>query len=225
MNDMSQTIIPKSDQQNADDFIAGPRTITIRDVKIAPGTEQPCAVYFGGDDGKPYLPCKSMRRVLVAIWGPDASVYAGRSLTLYRDATVTWGGMEVGGIRISHMSHLEAKTMVVLTATKKTRKPFVVLPLVMPARAADTVNTAPAPAKRQTWAELVVEIGNHATALADEAEVIDFGNDPRVKKVMEHAGQGVKDEVTKILGDAYNRVVEANMQRADEPGADDGVPA
>ncbi len=131
MNDMSTTIAPKSDQLNTDDLLAGPRTITIRDVKISPGTEQPVGVFFNGDEGKPYLPCKSMRRVLVAIWGPDASVYSGRSMTLYRDPTVTWGGMEVGGIRISHMSHLAEKTIVVLTATKKSRKPFTVMPLVM----------------------------------------------------------------------------------------------
>lgn len=135
MNDMNVTIIPKSDQMNADDLIAGPRTITIREVKIAPGIEQPVGIYFHGDDGKPYLPCKSMRRVMVYVWGADASVYAGRSMTLYRDPSVTWGGMEVGGIRISHMSHLDRDTQVVLTATKKTRKPFRVSPLVMPKNA------------------------------------------------------------------------------------------
>lgn len=131
MTDMTETITPKSDQLNADDLIAGPRTITIRDVKIAPGTEQPVAVYFNGDDGKPYLPCKSMRRVMVAMWGADASVYAGRAMTLYRDPRVKWGGMEVGGIRISHMSHIDKQTVIVLTETQKARKPFTVAPLVM----------------------------------------------------------------------------------------------
>jgi hypothetical protein len=70
-----------------------------------------------------------MRRVMVALWGPDASVYSRRAMTLYRDPTVTWGGMEVGGIRISHMSHIDKTTVVVLTATKKSRKPFTVSPL------------------------------------------------------------------------------------------------
>jgi len=164
MNDMSQTIIPKSDQINADDLIAGPRTITIREVKIAPGTEQPVAVYFHGDDGKPFLPCKSMRRVMVAVWGPDASVYTGRAMTLYRDPSVTWGGMEVGGIRISHMSHLEAKTVVVLTATKKARKPFTVMPLVMPAAPVEPVNTAP----RRTFASVLADVKQKLEAAATE---------------------------------------------------------
>lgn len=131
MSDMAPTIIPKSDQLNADDLLAGPRTITIREMNVDPGTEQPVKVFFNGDNGKPYLPCKSMRRVMVALWGPDASAYAGRSMTLYRDPTVTWGGMEVGGIRISHMSHIDKQAVVVLTATKKARKPFTVAPLVV----------------------------------------------------------------------------------------------
>lgn len=131
MNDMSQVIIPKSDQISADDLIAGPITITITDVEIRPGTEQPVSIHFDGDAGRPWKSCKSMSRVLVAAWGPDAKNYVGRSVTLYRDPTVKWGGMEVGGIRISHMSHMERPMTLALTATKGSRKPFVVKPLVI----------------------------------------------------------------------------------------------
>jgi hypothetical protein len=132
--DMRPTITPKSDQLNADDLIAGPRTVTITAVKAAPGSaEQPVAVYFEGDNGKPYMPCKSMRRVMVAVWGADASRYAGGAMTLFRDPTVTWGGMEVGGIRISHMSGMDREMVLALTATKKARKPYRVLPLVVEA--------------------------------------------------------------------------------------------
>lgn len=131
--DMSTTIAPKSDQLNADDLIAGPRTITITRVVAAPSPEQPVAVFFEGDDQKPYRPCKSMRRVMVALWDKDASQYVGRSMRLYRDPKVLWGGMEVGGIRISHMSHIERETTMALTATNKIRKPFTVKPLVVEA--------------------------------------------------------------------------------------------
>lgn len=130
MNDMSSVIVPKSDQINADDFIAGPQTITIRDVQIRGGQEQPVSIYFEGSD-KAFRPCKSMSRVLVQAWGPDAKVYVGRSLTLYRDPTVKWGGLEVGGIRISHMSDIGGKLLMQLTATKGQRKPHVVMPLIM----------------------------------------------------------------------------------------------
>jgi len=40
------------------------------------------------------------------------------------------GGAEVGGIRISHMSHMTKPVTMALTATRANRKPFVVKPLV-----------------------------------------------------------------------------------------------
>lgn len=126
MNDMTAIIEPKSDQLNADSLISGPRTITITGVDIRPGTEQPCSIFFQGDEGRPWKPCKSMARVLVAAWGPDAKAYVGRSVTLYRDPSVKWGGMEVGGIRVSHMSHIERDMMMALTATKGKRAPYTV---------------------------------------------------------------------------------------------------
>ena len=129
--DMTDTIVAKSDQLNSDDLMGGPRTVTITKVARASTAEQPIAVSFEGDAGKPYMPCKSMRRVMVTMWGPDAVAYAGRSMTLYRDADVTWGGMAVGGIRISHMSHITEPVTLALTATKKVRKPFRVLPLMI----------------------------------------------------------------------------------------------
>jgi hypothetical protein len=121
MNDMSGVIIAKSDQINADDLIAGPRTITVTAVKITAGTEQPVAISFEGDN-KVWRPCKTASRVLVGAWGADAKAYVGRSLTLYRDPTVKWGGMEVGGIRISHMSHLERDLSLAVMEKKGSRK-------------------------------------------------------------------------------------------------------
>ncbi len=171
MNDMSPVIVPKSDQINADDLIGGPVTITIREVQIKGGQEQPVSMYFHGSD-KAYRPCKSMSRVMVAAWGADANLYKGRSLTLYRDPTVKWGGMDVGGIRISHMTDIESTMTMALTATKGSRKPFVVKPLVAPkptakpdkigdgvkallARIADgeDIDDDPAASKQRKWLE------------------------------------------------------------------------
>ena len=126
MNDMRAVIIPKSDQINADDLIGGPITITITEVSIRPGTEQPVSIRFDGDNGKPYRPSKSMCRVMVNCWGPDANAYIGRSMTLYRDPKVKWGGLEVGGIRISHMSDIKGTTIMALTETRGSKKPHTV---------------------------------------------------------------------------------------------------
>lgn len=131
MNDMSQVIIPRSDQINADSLLAGPVVITIREVEIRPGTEQPVTIYYNGDEGKPWRPCKSMSRVLVSAWGPDARQYLGRSVRLFCDPNVTWGGMKVGGIRISHMSHIERDMVIALTATKGKKVMATIKPLVI----------------------------------------------------------------------------------------------
>ncbi len=131
MVDVSATIAPKSDQLNADDLIG--KTLTIKVTKVSRGeAEQPININFEGDNNKPYKPCKSMRRVLVQVWGKDGQQYVGRSMTLYRDDDVMFGGVAVGGIRISHMSHMkdDKQVTLALTASKAKKKPFVVKPLV-----------------------------------------------------------------------------------------------
>jgi hypothetical protein len=141
--DMTKTIEPKSDQLNADDMISGPRTITVTRVTANPSSaEQPVSVFFDGDNGKPWKPCKSTRRILVAVWGKDASQYVGRSLTLYRDPDVTWGGLKVGGIRISHMSHIDAPMTLAITASRTVRKPVTIKPLSVTAREHDPMDAA-----------------------------------------------------------------------------------
>ena len=128
MSDMLQTIVPKSDQLNADDLIGGRTlTITITRVQVGGGPEQPVSIHYDG--GLPYRPCKSMRRVLVHAWGNDSKSYVGRLLTLYTDPKVKYGGVEVGGLRISHMSHIDAPMTVALTATKAKRTPYTVQPI------------------------------------------------------------------------------------------------
>lgn len=133
MNDMSAVIEPKSDQINADDFMAGPQTFTIERVDIKAGTEQPVSIVLR-DEKRVWRPCKTASRCLVAVWGPDAKAYTGKSVTLYRDPTVKWGGLEVGGIRISHMSDISQPVTLMLTASKANRRPAIIKPLAQPSQ-------------------------------------------------------------------------------------------
>lgn len=125
MTDLSNTILAKSNQLNADDLIGRSLTIRITNVRGMAG-DQPIAIDYDGDNGKPFLPCKSMRRVLVGGWGADGKSYIGKSMTLYRDPDVQFGGVKVGGIRISHMSDLEKPLNLMLTASQKSKKPYTV---------------------------------------------------------------------------------------------------
>lgn len=165
MNDMSSVIVPKSDQINAEDFIAGPATFTIEGVAISPGTEQPVSIKLLGEP-RVWRPCKSMSRVLVAAWGPDANAYSGRSVTLYRDPKVKWGGLEVGGIRISHMSHIERDMVMSLTATKGKRAPHKVSVLEAPAGKQQQQRQSP-----EAWTEQYIADVNAAETLDALAEV------------------------------------------------------
>ena len=141
--DITATLAPKSNQMNADDLIVGPRTIIVTNVDVAIEAEQPVAIYFKGDSGRPWRPCKSMRRVLASAWGPDSSQYVGRGITLFRDPGALYGGQQVGGIRLSHLSHIEGPLTVMLTASRGKRLPYKVLPLQAPSPAAPAAAAAP----------------------------------------------------------------------------------
>jgi hypothetical protein len=125
---LNETIAPDSTQLNAEDMLAGPITVTITAVER--GTpDQPVNILLAEFPDRAYRPCKSMRRVLVAAWGPDASIYTGRRITLFNDPTVKWGGAAVGGVRISHLSDITARLTLSLTTTRGKRAPFIVEPL------------------------------------------------------------------------------------------------
>jgi len=124
---LTDTIIPKSDQLNADDLISGPITVTVTGVKkYEDGGRKKAEISYEGDNGKPYKPCVSMVRVLVNAWGTDGADYVGRSMTLYRDNSVVFGGIAVGGIRISHLSHIDKDLTLALTVSRASRKPYTV---------------------------------------------------------------------------------------------------
>lgn len=126
---MLKSIEPKSDQLNFDDFASGiTKTIKITRVTGNDG-DQPVSIGYENDQGKPFKPGKSMRRVMVMLWGADAKVYVGRSMTLYGDPDVIFGGVKVGGIRISYMSHIDEPHVLQLTNKKGSKKSFTVRPL------------------------------------------------------------------------------------------------
>lgn len=137
VTDLSRTVIAKSDQLNAEDLLAGPITVTVQAVR-ATDTDQPISVLIDGGR-QPYKPCKSMRRLLIFAWGKNGNDWVGRSMTLFTDQDVSWGGVKVGGIRISHLSHIESDFVLALSEKKGKRKPHHVKKL-------QSAKPAPAPA-------------------------------------------------------------------------------
>jgi hypothetical protein len=128
---IAETTAPKSDQQNFDDYVDGPKTLTVTEVKKG-SAEQPVEIHVAEYPGRPFKPSKSMRRVLVACWGSDSAAYKGRTMTLYGDPEVRFGGAAVGGIRIAALSHIDRPMTIALTVTRGKRSPFTVQPLNAP---------------------------------------------------------------------------------------------
>lgn len=172
--DLTKTIEADSTQVNADDLTGAPRTVTI--TGVSRGTvEQPVNLELAEFPGRAYRPCKSMRRVLVAAWGPKASEYIGRRMTLFNDQTVKWGGQAVGGVRIKALSHIDKPLTIPLTVTRGKRAPYTVQPLPDDEPASkpvlsdeQAVEFAQAIADASTMGEL--------TAVAADLKAVDLGS-------------------------------------------------
>ena len=156
--DLSHTIVPKSDQLNSDDLISGDITITVAAVKATDTPDQPVIINYDGDNGRPYKPCKSMRRVLIQAWGSNGNAWTGRSMTLYRDTEVKFGGQAVGGIRISHLSDIDRDMNFMLTVTRARRSPYLVKKLKLQAAPVQTQEKKPAPDFEESFDRIVQSI-------------------------------------------------------------------
>jgi hypothetical protein len=131
---LKDTIIPKSDQLNADQLLSAPMAITVTEVRRGSGQDQPVIVHYENDGGRPFKPCKTMRKVLIFAWGDDGRKWVGRSMVLFCDPDVKFGGVKVGGIRISHLSDIERDLGLSLNTTKGKKGEFIIkkLPVIRP---------------------------------------------------------------------------------------------
>ena len=128
MTDVTFALEAKSDQLNADDLIGVSRTIVVTGVSRG-NNESPLNVHYEGDDGRPFKPCKTMRRLLIMAWGENGNDWIGKAATLFTDPDVKYAGKNVGGIRISHLSHIPKRIEVNLTATRGSKKLYTIEPL------------------------------------------------------------------------------------------------
>jgi hypothetical protein len=133
--DVTQAIMPKSDQLNADSLIGGPITIKITNVEVNAGADQPIVIHYEGENGRPWKPSKTSARCLAVIWGANASQWIGMSCELYNDPTVTWGGAAVGGVRVSKIEGIDAPRQLSMTKTRGKKSTITLQPLIVNAKA------------------------------------------------------------------------------------------
>jgi hypothetical protein len=127
---LSDAVMARSDQLNADDLVSGPRTFTVKEVRRGDG-DQPVAIVLGEfPPNRPFKPSKTVVRILAHAWGVDTDDWPENPrLTLYRDEKVKWAGQEIGGIRVSHMSHIDKRIKIALAESKGKKSLWVVDPL------------------------------------------------------------------------------------------------
>lgn len=118
VRDLRSTITPKSDQLNSEQLLGGPLVITVSEVRAGSGDDQPVSVYYELDRARPFKPCKTMRKLLIHAWGADGTAWVGRSMELFNEPSIKFGGETVGGIRIARMSHIAKSIEVSLTSTR-----------------------------------------------------------------------------------------------------------
>jgi hypothetical protein len=129
-DDISETLIAKSDQLNAADLMGGPITVKAINVSVSKSSDQPVVIKIDGDR-QPYKPCKSMRRLLAFLWGTSSKEWIGHSMTLYCDPDVLWAGAKAGGIRISHVTGIQESCDIPLRASKHKVVTYTVHPLIV----------------------------------------------------------------------------------------------
>ena len=119
---------------NADDLIDGPITVTIVGARRG-DAKQPVFLDIEGRKGKPFKPCKTMLRVMAEVWQDktetkfDPKRWIGQSMTLYREPSVTYKGIEVGGIRISHVSGIDKPRTFMLTKSRGQKAELTIHPI------------------------------------------------------------------------------------------------
>lgn len=138
--DFLSTTQAKSDQINAADLLGGPLTCTITDIQMTGSADQPISIFVDAHP-QPWKPSKTSRRVLAACWADsDPSEWIGRSMVLYNDPSVKWAGKAEGGIRCSHLSHIDGEKTIMVNETRGKKAAQKVLPY----QASEAPKVAPA---------------------------------------------------------------------------------
>lgn len=166
---MRITAEPRSDQWNADDLVAGPRTFTIAGVK--PGkAEQKYDIALEGEE-RVWRPPLTVLRLMLAAWGDEADKWVGQRVTLFRDPKVSFGSDAVGGIRISHMTGIDKPLVEELTVKRGKRSRFTVQPLID--APTPEIPTGPTPTQIAACTDLDRLRGWHAHADAEVKRLIE----------------------------------------------------
>lgn len=103
-------------QISTSDFTSEPVVVTIKGFETFkdPDSKDPRPKWkmFVREFDRPFIPCVKMRRLIEAAWKKPRPEWMGRKMRLYLDPRVSYGKRKnIGGIRISGLSHWEGGTI------------------------------------------------------------------------------------------------------------------
>lgn len=203
--DFASTTQAKSDQANAVDFVGGPMACKITGIKMTGSPDQPVSISIDCHK-QPWKPSKTFRRVLLLLWpDTDPTEWVGRYVVLWCDPEIKWAGEKVGGIAISHASHISERKVFSLAESKSKRKTIVVEPYRIEAE-------ADAPAELDYYPEDSFE-----TNLPAWIKLIDDG-----KKTAEQIISNIEKKAKLTVGQKSR--IKASPPPADDQLSDDEPP-
>lgn len=141
MDDIADTLAPKSNQLDNIDLVAGPRIFTVESVDVDRMAEQSVTIHLAEFD-RPWKPAVTMRRVLAECWGLRSAGWVGKRVELYREPDVTYGKETPGGTRIKRVSGITSRKVVDIMLTRGRMGKYTVEPLPdAPASAEQTADS------------------------------------------------------------------------------------
>jgi hypothetical protein len=153
----------KTDQLNYEHFLGG--SITFKVARIGSKKDQgkkKLLIYMEGHDGTPFVPCMGMIKCLSSPdgWGEKLADWVGRSITLFGDSKVMYGGKEIGGVRVSHISHIAADYVTKIAERRGVRIDYLIRKLAV-------TQAAPAPAAAYPADQFAAKLPAMRQAIAD----------------------------------------------------------
>lgn len=120
--DITEALAPTSDQLDAIELVE-PRTFTIDSgSRLGKRDNKTVAEIRLVELDRVWRPSKGMLDLLAACWGTKGTEWVGRQVTVYNDPDVMFGKERRGGVRISHLSHIDGPRDVTIRAAGAGRK-------------------------------------------------------------------------------------------------------
>ena len=125
---MRVDIKKNTDQLNYEDFLGGvTRVVTI--AKVEKGRKEAQYDISIEEDDRYWRPPATILKLLKLAYGAEGADWVGKKAMLYGDPDVKMKGVKVGGIRVSHLSHIDGPLTASLTVTRGQTAVFTVDPL------------------------------------------------------------------------------------------------